>query len=64
MKGTVLLLLTLLIKARIRITVFSAIGMLLLTLQTLLFLVVSGGMALTAAGALLYARRTQQSAVA
>ena len=38
LKATVLLLLTLLIKAKIRITAFSALGFLLLLLQTLVFL--------------------------
>ena len=43
LKATVLLLLTLLIKAKIRITTFSALGLFLLLLQTLVFLAVSGG---------------------
>ena len=43
LKATVLLLLTLLIKAKIRITAFSALGLFLLLLQTLVFLAVSGG---------------------
>ena len=42
-KATVLLLLTLLIKAKIRITAFSALGLFLLLLQTLVFLAVSAG---------------------
>ena len=49
LKATVLLLLTLLIKAKIRITAFSALGFLLLLLQTLAFLVVGGGLAVGAA---------------
>ncbi len=43
LKATVLLLLTLLIKAKVRITVFSALGLFLLLLQTLLFLSISDG---------------------
>ena len=43
LKATVLLLLTLLIKAKIRITAFSALGTVLLLLQTLVFLAVSAG---------------------
>ena len=54
LKATVLLLLTLLIKARIRITAFSALGIVLLLLQTLLFLAIGGGLALAAGGAALY----------
>lgn len=51
LKATVALLLTLLIKAKIRITAFSALGFFLLLLQTLLFLAVGGGLALAAAAA-------------
>ncbi|MCT0225033.1 hypothetical protein KQ310_07700 [Synechococcus sp. CS-1328] len=40
--------------AWIRITAFSLLGRFLLLLQTLLFLVVSGGMALVAGGALVF----------
>ena len=43
MNRPVLLVLTLLIKAKIRITAFSALGLFLLLLQTLVFLAVSGG---------------------
>jgi len=43
LKATVLLLLTMLIKAKIRITAFSALGLFLLLLQTLVFLAVSAG---------------------
>ncbi|MEB3320796.1 MAG: hypothetical protein VKI63_07650 [Cyanobium sp.] len=55
LKATVLLLLTLLIKARVRIAAFSALGFFLLLLQTLIFLVISGGLVLGAGGALFYA---------
>lgn len=57
LKATVLLLLTLLIKAKIRITAFSALGTALLLLQTLAFLAISGGLAVVAGGAALYAGR-------
>lgn len=43
LQATVLLLLTLLIKARIRIVAFSALGFTLLLLQTLVFLALAGG---------------------
>lgn len=58
LKATVLLLLTLLIKARVQIVAWSAIGIFLLLLQTLVFLAISGGLVLAAEGAALYA--TQQ----
>jgi hypothetical protein len=58
LKATVLLLLTLLIKAKIRIAAFSTLGIVLLLLQTLVFLAISGGLVLAAGGAALYA--TQQ----
>jgi hypothetical protein len=63
LKATVVLLLTLLIKAKIRIATFSALGIFLLLLQTLAFLAVSGGVALAAGGAaLLYAGRWRRPA--
>ena len=43
LQATVLVLLTLLIKARIRIVAFSALGFTLLLLQTLVFLALAGG---------------------
>lgn len=58
LRATVLLLLTLLIKAKVRITAFSALGLVLLTLQTLLFLAAGGALTLVAGAAVLYA--TQQ----
>lgn len=64
LKATVWLLLGLLIKARIRIAAFSALGLLLLMLQTLLILAVGGGLAVTGAGAMLYASRRKQTAAA
>ncbi len=60
LKATVLLLLTLLIKARIRITAFSALGIVLLMLQTLLFLALSGGLVLVAGGAALVAMQQRR----
>jgi len=54
LKATVLLLLTLLIKARVQIKAASALGIFLLLLQTLVFLAISGGLVLAAGGAALY----------
>jgi hypothetical protein len=51
LRATVLLLLTLLIKAKIRIQAFSALGILLLLLQTLVSLAAAGGVVTAAAGA-------------
>jgi len=64
LKATVLLLLTLLIKAKVRITAFSALGFALLMLQTLVFLAVSGGVLLAAGGAALYATQQRKGAAA
>ena len=64
LKATVLLLLTLLIKAKIRITAFSALGTFLLLLQTLVFLAISGGMVLAAGGAAVYAMQQRRPAAA
>ena len=63
LKATVLLLLTLLIKAKIRITAFSALGFVLLILQTLVFLAISGGLVLAAAGAAIYSTQKRRPAV-
>jgi hypothetical protein len=60
LKATVLLLLTLLIKAKIRITAFSALGILLLLLQTLVFLAISGGLVLAAGGAAIYSTQKRR----
>jgi hypothetical protein len=57
LKATVLLLLTLLIKAKVQIVAGSALGIALLLLQALVFLAVSGGLP-AAGGAALTA--TQQ----
>jgi hypothetical protein len=64
LKATVLLLLTLLIKARVQIVAGSAIGMVLLLLQTLVFLAISGGLVLAAGGAALYALQQRRPAAA
>lgn len=64
LKATVLLLLTLLIKAKVRITAFSALGFFLLLLQSLVFLAVSGGLVLAAGGVVLVAKQQRKSAAA
>ncbi|MFM7269737.1 MAG: hypothetical protein ACKOZT_14340 [Cyanobium sp.] len=64
LKATVVVLLTLLIKAKVRITAFSALGFVLLLLQTLVFLALSGGFVLAAAGAALVAAQQRRGAVA
>ena len=64
LKATVLLLLTLLIKARVQIVTGSAIGIFLLLLQTLAFLAISGGLVLAAGGAALFAKQQRRSASA
>jgi hypothetical protein len=64
LKATVLLLLTLLIKARVQIVAGSAIGIFLLLLQTLVFLAISGGLVLAAGGAAFYATQQRRSAQA
>ena len=62
LKATVLLLLTLLIKARVQILAGSALGIALLLLQALVFLAVSGGLVLAASGATLYAPQQRRPA--
>jgi hypothetical protein len=64
LKATVLLLLTLLIKARVQIAAGSALGIALLLLQTLVFLAISGGLVLAAGGAALYATQQRHPAAA
>ncbi|MCP9910653.1 hypothetical protein KBZ15_12190 [Cyanobium sp. BA20m-p-22] len=64
LKGTVLLLLTLLIKARIQIVAGSALGIFLLLLQTLLFLAIGGGLLLAGGGAAFVAIQRSRSAQA
>jgi hypothetical protein len=64
LKATVLLLLTLLIKARVQIGAASAVGIALLLLQTLVFLAISGGLVLAAGGAAVYAMQQRRPAAA
>ena len=64
LKGTVLLLLTLLIKARIQIVAGSALGIFLLLLQTLVFLAIGGGLLLAGGGAAFVAIQRRRSAQA
>ena len=61
LKGIVLLLLTLLFKARLQIVAGSALGIVLLLLQTLVFLSISGGLLLAAGGAALVATQRHRS---
>jgi hypothetical protein len=62
LKATVLVLLTMLIKAKVRITAFSALGTFLLLLQTLVFLAISGGLVVAAGGAAVYAMQQRRPA--
>jgi hypothetical protein len=64
LKATVMLLLTLLIKAKVQIVAGSALGIFLLLLQTLVFLAINGGLVLAAGGAALYATEQRRSAAA
>ena len=64
LKATVLLLLTLLIKAKVQILAGSALGIALLLLQALVFLAVSGGLVLAASGAALVATQQRRPAAA
>ena len=52
LKATVVLLITLLIKARIQIKLASALGLFLLALQTLLFLAAAGALGMAGLGVL------------
>ncbi len=63
-KATVLLLLTLLIKARVQIAAGSALGIFLLLLQTLVSLAISGGLVLATSGAAVYATQRRRPAAA
>ncbi len=62
LKATVLLLLTLLIKAKVQIVAGSALGMALLLLQTLVFLAVSGALVVAAGGAALVSTQQRRPA--
>ena len=64
LKATVLLLLTLLIKARVQIAAGSALGIALLLLQVLVFVALSGGVVLAAGGAALVATQQRRPAAA
>jgi hypothetical protein len=64
LKATVLLLLTLLIKAKVRITAFSALGVVLLLVQTLLFLAAGGALSLVIGAAGLYTLQQRRAAQA
>lgn len=64
LKATVLVLLTLLIKARVQIAAGSALGIFLLLLQTLVFLAISGGLVLAVGGAAIYALQQRRPAAA
>ena len=64
LKATVLLLLTLLIKARVQIVAGSALGIVLLLLQTLVFLAISAGLGLAAGGAALYVSQQRRPVAA
>ncbi len=61
LRATVLVLLTLLIKAKVRIGAFSALGVLLLLLQTLLFLAAGGALTLVAGAAVVYATQRRRT---
>ncbi|WP_398328369.1 hypothetical protein [Vulcanococcus sp.] len=62
LKATVLLLLTLLIKARIQIVTGSALGIFFLLIQTLVFLAISGGLVVAAGGAAVLATQQRRPA--
>ena len=61
---TVLLLLTLLIKARVQIKAASALGLFLLALQTAVFLAAAGTLGLVALGAAFLVVKRQQVSTA
>ena len=64
LRATVLLLLSLLIRAKLRIAAFSALGIVLLALQTLLVLAAAAGaFSLAAAAAGLYASQQRRPSV-
>lgn len=60
LQATVLLLLTLLIKARVQIKAASALGLFLLALHTLVFLAVAGPLGLAALGGVAFALNRRQ----
>jgi len=64
LQATVLLLLGLLIKAKIQIKTFSALGLVLLLLQTLVFLAVGGGLVgLAGLAAMAYGLKRRQATI-
>ncbi|MBC1262461.1 hypothetical protein FQK07_14635 [Synechococcus sp. BSF8S] len=64
LQAALLLVLTLLIKARIQIKAASALGLFLLALQTLVFLGASGALGLASLGGLTYALSKRSARVA
>lgn len=64
LKATVLLLLTLLIKAKVRITAFSALGIVLLLIQTLVFLAAASALSLVAGAAGFYMFQQRRTGMA
>ena len=64
LKAAVLLLLTLLIKARVQIAAASGVGFALLLLQTLVFLAISSGLVLAAGGVALVVAQQRRPAAA
>ena len=64
LRATVLLLLTLLIKAKVRIAAFSALGFALLILQTLIFLAAAGALGVVVAAGGFYAMQQRRPAAA
>jgi hypothetical protein len=64
LKATILVLLTLLIKARVQIGAGSSLGIALLLLQVLVFLAMSSGLVLAAVGAALVATQMRRPAAA
>ena len=62
LKSTVLMLLTLLIKARVQIAAGSSIGILLLILKRLVLFAISGGVILAARGAAIDAMQQRRTA--
>jgi hypothetical protein len=61
LQATVLLLLSLLIKARVQIKAASALGLVLLALQTLVFLAAAGALGLAALGGAAVALNRRQT---
>ncbi len=62
LKGTITILLVMLIKSRLQIKIFSTIGILLSLMQTLVFLAGAGGVGLALVGAAILKTRNRASA--